>query len=430
MLHVSEEKESKHLARENKSEWRIEPILDDEEVITNHQTPEPQREGKKRTRESPNKTYKCPYQPGQMDKSSSENFGSGQEQQGDQVSLQSSNISKATTSDLSLPFLDEPCHIVSLEKEFVRFKNKSSTKRLVKVDGSKTPEAPGNQKTWTNNGLSPISTPQSGTLMPSAESPEKSENLVTQKSESMAVNLSLLSNNSIEVQDHTREPRSDSTNSRLQNDKITSPKTLSPIRASFTSPSIPSTTNNINSDSHETKHHTSGPTEMDAVNNIDEDELLNLENPSQIRRSSLPTSEAVNLEDDFQDLSVLQRSTCLRCFSSGDSSSYQVCQDCRGRDRKVVGKSSSRRRLTATSSSNSEKSPGVHSRKMDRPHSVAVTEYWICQQCTLQNDVNSNRCQVCHWDKNKEVKVRSSSGVCIHLTLLCISRSNLTIIIF
>ncbi|CAG7734073.1 unnamed protein product, partial [Allacma fusca] len=106
------------------------------------------------------------------------------------------------------------------------------------------------------------------------------------------------------------------------------------------------------------------------------------------RRSSLPLAGPLSLEQDFQDLAVLQRWTCSKCTLANDTSN-SACAAC-GASRTIE-----------VSVANENVRP---KKKIDRPRSVAVAEYWCCPLCTLQNPLYSNRCQACQWDKNKDYK--------------------------
>ena len=108
------------------------------------------------------------------------------------------------------------------------------------------------------------------------------------------------------------------------------------------------------------------------------------------RRSSLPLSGPLSLESDFQDLAVLQRWTCPTCTLANDpcNVSCEACGTTRVTDDAAISSAKVRPK-----------------KKVERPRSVAVAEYWCCPLCTLQNPLYSHRCQACQWDKNKDHKV-------------------------
>lgn len=122
---------------------------------------------------------------------------------------------------------------------------------------------------------------------------------------------------------------------------------------------------------------------------------------AQGRRSSLPSSPSASLVGNSQDeLSVQEKWTCLKCTLKNCTANL-VCEAC-GASR------------TSTPSASSSDKP--IRKKSERPRSVAVTEYWICPLCTLQNHLYSMRCQACRWDKNKDDQVKNGScGACFFL---------------
>jgi len=120
------------------------------------------------------------------------------------------------------------------------------------------------------------------------------------------------------------------------------------------------------------------------------------------RRSSLPTSGPLSLDGDFQDLSVLQRWTCIACNFVSQLSSIK-CEAC-GIEKSQEPQVTKAKALRLCSDD------AIKPRKkIERPKSVAMAEYWTCSVCTLQNPLYSIRCQACQWDKNKDCKVRDCS---------------------
>lgn len=156
--------------------------------------------------------------------------------------------------------------------------------------------------------------------------------------------------------------------------------------------------------------------------------------PVSRRRSSLPTtitcSTMTDEEDEKEEVAVAatpkinlstkppRRWLCGSC-TFRNSPSFEICDACGAPRRvscKILGGNGVAEEATGTDEQNPDKEPpgnGNHHkiiksssrRKLERPRSVAVAEYWSCPVCTLENPLYSTRCQACRWDKNKEFKV-------------------------
>lgn len=141
-----------------------------------------------------------------------------------------------------------------------------------------------------------------------------------------------------------------------------------------------------------------------------DDELPNISISSN-RRSSLPFISPLSLENDFQDLSVLQRWTCVACTFANDTNSA-ICTACETSrvyeeiDKVPEGNKAAGEAASSSSAQAAAAEKQVSKRKVERPRSVSVVESWVCPLCTLKNPLYSSRCQACQWDKNKDIKVK------------------------
>jgi hypothetical protein len=156
----------------------------------------------------------------------------------------------------------------------------------------------------------------------------------------------------------------------------------------------------------------SSPTDggLEELKYIDEDEHNNSffsqdskENATTGRRSSLPLSAPLSLDTDFQDLAVLKRWTCSKCSYVNQVSS-EKCESCGLLKVSAIEIPELKVKQISRFGNDEVSKPR---KKIERPKSVAVAEYWSCPVCTLQNPLYSTRCQACQWDKNKEYKVKS-----------------------
>lgn len=317
----------------------------------------------------------------------------------------------------STPSQDEACNAVIFEKESVRYKNNSNTRRSINSDDSSTeaqnPSISIFRKECEEPTLSPTQE-SSSSSSPTLESPQKTDNLV-KKVES---NVDILLHSSPDLTEVKSCP------GRLFQPETRNHKQLiSPLKENFgfklqakaakngkTFPidSPPTVSKQVSDNQDKSSSPTSGLNDiLEGFELIEENNHSRMGCESQKRRGSLPMpATSSSLEDNFQDLSVLHQMMCLGCSSLIAGSSFVLCEACDETMATPLLASQQNVPLTAIKSSTDEKSHHFVKRKVERPRSVNITEYWVCQQCTLQNPLNSHRCQVCHWDKYKEVKVR------------------------
>lgn len=107
------------------------------------------------------------------------------------------------------------------------------------------------------------------------------------------------------------------------------------------------------------------------------------------RRASLPSSDMLELDKELQQLTRSQAWVCKKCtLSNATGTQCAACGTVNGAD--APGNL-----VTKATRSKIKKKP-------ERPRSVAITEYWPCPICTLQNPLYLHNCQACRWDKNNE----------------------------
>lgn len=111
------------------------------------------------------------------------------------------------------------------------------------------------------------------------------------------------------------------------------------------------------------------------------------------RRASLPSTDMLELDRELQQIVTAQPQTwmCKKCtLSNTGENACEACGTPKGED----------------AANNIRHVPRSKQRKKtERPRSVAITEYWTCPICTLQNPLYLHHCQACRWDKSNGVGV-------------------------
>lgn len=108
------------------------------------------------------------------------------------------------------------------------------------------------------------------------------------------------------------------------------------------------------------------------------------------RRASLPSTDTLDLDKELQQLARSPTWICKKCtLTNVVGIQCAACGTSKGAD-------------VLSSGVVSKHSRSKLKKKPERPRSVAITEYWSCPLCTLQNPLYLHHCQACRWDKNNE----------------------------
>ena len=374
--------------------WSLKAGEDEEshvQVATKNQKPEPQKEGKKRLADALNgkSRLKCPYNASRGNICDSQ---SDLTRKIDKCTV--TNLSKVTESSP----VEESCNLI-FENNCVRFENSHnhSSKDVNSCSHNSTNNAQANQEHKP-----------SGVLV----SEESAKILSGPAQESFNKDSESTSFTKSTADGPTRAEESKSAGNFQ--DSCSAPTVNQKPDFSSTSWSLKSNLGTRNSDPETSSqqslyYNVQYPLNRDDLKFIDEEDDVPVDeiepNASDIskigqqRRSSFPLVSPLSLENDFQDLSVLQRWTCVACTFANDIS----CAICTACETSHVFDENERPCKSNGDSALLEKQNVK--RKMERPRSVAVVEHWTCPLCTLQNPLYSTRCQACQWDKNKDIKV-------------------------